>query len=145
MSTCLHVRVGPYPILLDADGVLEVLDLAGDDATMANCRDWRGMALPAVNARLVFGVPEVSLPAAHAGIVYSDGTDAAPILLEVDKVESLLQIDPDQLRPLPAASRQARQWFDGVWLDTASGHSRYHLRRDLALARLVQCCTLSGA
>ncbi len=132
MSHYLQVCAGPYQILLDADGIHEILDLDGDDgAEAAGHRDWRGQALTAVNGRSLLGMKDNALPRERAGVVYSAGADATPLMLEFDRVVRLRHLDDRGLRPLPLVPKRVLRLFDGVLSDKEAGAQLYHLRRPL--------------
>jgi len=132
MSHYLQVCAGPYRILLDTDGIHEILDLDGDDgAESAGRRDWRGQALTAVNGRTLLGMKDDVLPRERAGVVYSSNADATPLMLEFDYVVRLHHLNELGLRPLPLVPKRVMRLFDGVFLDSEAEVQLYHLRRPL--------------
>ena len=136
MRQFLQVSAGPYQFLLDAPGIHEILDLASDHAGTAGYRDWRGCVLPAINARMLLGMQDHTLPPLHAGVVYSAGVEDAPLMLELDRVGRLRYVEEHQLQRLPPLPVQAAQLFDCVLPD--SGMQLYHLRRPLEIQVLLE-------
>ncbi len=132
MSHYLQVCAGPYQILLDADGIHEILDLDGDDgAESAERRDWRGQALTVINGRTLLGMKDDVLPRERAGVVYSSDADTTPLMLEFDYVARLHHLNEMGLRPLPLVPKRVMRLFDGVFLDNEAEAQLYHLRRPL--------------
>lgn len=139
MSNYLHVCAGPYQILLDADGIHEILDLdSGDGAEAAGRRDWRGQVLAAVNGRALLGMKDDALPRERAGVVYSADADGAPLMLEFDRVARLRHVGEAGLLPLPPVPERAFRLFDGVFTDKEAGAQLYHLRRPLDAAAFFE-------
>lgn len=139
MSNYLHVCAGPYQILLDADGIHEILDLDGDDgAEVAGRRDWRGQALAAVNGRTLLGMKDCNLPRERAGVVYSADESGDPLMLEFDRVARLRHVGEAGLLPLPPVPERAFRLFDGVLTDKDAGVQLYHLRRPLDVAVFIE-------
>lgn len=139
MSHYLQVCAGPYQILLDADGIHEILDLDGDDgAEAAGRRDWRGQALTAINGRSLLGMKDDVLPRERVGVVYSSDADATPLMLEFDYVVRLHQLNEMGLRPLPLVPKRVMRLFDGVFLDNEAEAQLYHLRRPLDVAVFME-------
>jgi chemotaxis signal transduction protein len=135
MSNYLQVRAGPYQLLLDADGIHEILELdSGTDAEAAGHRDWRGRILTAVNGRAMLGLKDAALPSGHAGVVYSIGGEDVPVILELDKVERLRHAEDGAFLPLPPVPERTFLLFDGVLPDREAGIQLYHLRRPLDMA-----------
>lgn len=138
MSHYLQVCAGAYQLLLDADGIHEILDLDnGDGAQAAGRRDWRGRALPAVNGRALLGMEDDALSRECAGVVYSAGYDDTPLMLEFDRVARLRHVGETSLHPLPPVPERVTRLFDGVLQDKESGAWLYHLRRPLNPAVLL--------
>ena len=132
MSHYLHVCAGPYQILLDADGIHEILELdGGDGAQAAGHRDWRGQVLASVNGRALLGMKQTALPRERAGVVYSAGVSGVPLMLEFDRVARLRHVGEASLLPLPPVPEKAFRLFDGVLSDKEAGTQLYHLRRPL--------------
>ena len=132
MSHYLQVCAGPYQLLLDADGIHEILYLdGGDGAESAGRRDWRGQALIAVNGRTLLGMKDDVLPRERAGVVYSSDADATPLMLEFDYVARLHHLNEMGLQPLPLVPKRVMRLFDGVFLDNEAEVQIYHLRRPL--------------
>jgi len=139
MSQYLHVRAGPYQMLLDAEGVHEILELSGeDDGGASGHRGWRGRVLTSINGRTLLGLDDHVLPRVHPGVVYSAGEDETPVMLELDGVERLRSADGNNLSALPRVPEQAFLLFDGVLSDKGMGAQLYHLRRPLALADMME-------
>ncbi len=139
MSHYLQVCAGPYQILLDADGIHEILELDGDDgAEAAGRRDWRGQALTAVNGRTLLGMKDDVLPRERAGVVYSADADATPLMLEFDCVVRLRHLNDMGLRPLPLVPKRVLRLFDGVFSDKEAEAQLYHLRRPLDAELLME-------
>jgi|GEM_PF-722945 hypothetical protein len=133
MRQYLHVSAGPYPLLLDAEGIHEILDLSHDHADTAGHRDWRGQVLTTINIRTLLGMKDDTLPLAHAGVVYSVEAGEPPVMLEMDKVERLRLVDDSSLVRLPRVPDAASGLFDCVLPDKNRGLQIYHLRRPLSL------------
>ena len=131
MRSYLQVAVGPYQILLDAQGILEIIDLDGDDDTQAaGHRHWRGQSLPVVNARALLSMQDACLPRMHCGVVYSsDEACTALMMLELDRAVGLRNVGNAELKTLPPVSEQATDLFDGVLVDQQTSALLYHLRR----------------
>jgi len=139
MSQYLHVRAGPYQMLLDVEGVHEILELSGeDDGGASGHRGWRGRVLTSINGRALLGLDDYVLPRVHPGVVYSAGEDETPVMLELDGVERLRSADGNNLSALPRVPEQAFLLFDGVLSDKGMGDQMYHLRRPLALADMME-------
>ena len=137
MKQYLHVRAGPYQMLLDAEGIHEILDLSDKDSEAAGHRDWRGRVLTSVNGRTLLGLKDNVLPLLHAGVVYSSGDEDTLIMFELDKVERLRLAEEGCLLRLPYVPEQASRLFDGVLHDKISGAQIYHLRRPLDLVAMI--------
>lgn len=139
MSHYLQVCAGAYQILLDADGIHEILDLDNGDGTQAaGHRDWRGQALTSINGRTLLGMKDDTLTRERSGVVYSAGCGDAPLMLEFDRVARLRHVGEASLHPLPSVPERVRRLFDGVFPDKESGAWLYHLRRPLDPAVLLE-------
>jgi len=133
----LQVRIGPYRMLLDAEGIHEILEISSDNAGSTEHRDWRGQVLIAVNGRQLLGLKDSALPAVHAGVVYSAVADsAALVMLEADGVDRLRQVELSDLSHLPALPESVTRLFDCVLSD--AGVQYYHLRRPLDLLAVIE-------
>jgi len=142
MSHYLQVCAGAFQILLDADGIHEILELDnGDGAQAAGHRDWRGQALTAINGRTLLGMKEDTLTRERSGVVYSAGYGDTPLMLEFDRVARLRHVGEASLHPLPSVPERVTHLFDGVFPDKESGAWLYHLRRPLDPAVLMEQST----
>lgn len=138
MRQFLQVSIGPYRMLLDAEGIHELLEIPpSDQAGSIEHRDWRGQVLTVVNGRRLLGLQNSALQAAHAGVVYSAVADEdVPVMLEVDAVDRLRQVELNDLSHLPALPESVARLFDCVLSD--AGVQYYHLRRPLDLLAVIE-------
>lgn len=138
MSHFLHVWAGPYQLLLDAEGIHEVLDIESDETASLGCWDWRGSILPIVDMRNLCGVDSsAEVSPGRSGVVYSPLADAPPVVLQLDCVGRLRRAGREDFRPLPTGAKYARRFFDSVLRDMDSGTELYHLRRPLEREMLI--------
>jgi chemotaxis signal transduction protein len=135
MRQYLQVHVGPYQLLLDAQGIHEILELSGQ-GEVSGYRDWRGKLLVPMNSRRLLGLKKDIFPAVYAGVVYSFSDDSEPVMFEFDRVERLRQVEENDLSTLPFIPKFAAQLFDLVYSDATLGVQLYHLRRPLELDSL---------
>lgn len=113
MATYVHIVVGSYDILVDAQSVLEVAPYQ-DSGDSGGCRTWRSEALPVVNGvRLLGGVSEMP---PGASIVFA-GDDGSRFFLDVGTVKGIRRVEDREFRPLPPLPEVVGQIFDGIVLE----------------------------
>lgn len=140
MKGFLRIAIACYDVLLDVDGVQEVLELEDNAATH---RDWRDRLLACIDAYALMGLvsddpgAEVAQRQAdgvtrRVGVVYQAADEAAlPVILAVDRIVRLLYLDETDFLPLPAVPLRVLALFDAIYPDPVSGVQVYRLRRPL--------------
>ncbi|TAN48666.1 MAG: hypothetical protein EPN21_14320 [Methylococcaceae bacterium] len=131
MKGFLRIAVACYDLLLDVDGVQEILELESGAATH---RDWRGRLLACIDAHALLGMDAGDrADTARIGVVYQVMMDdrTPPVILEADRIKRLIYLDDADFLPLPAVPLRVLALFDKVYPDPDSGAQVYRLRRPL--------------
>lgn len=131
MTIYVQAQIGPFPILIDARNVLEVIALSSDDPMAMGCRAWREHNLDTVIGRELLGLAVDPLAVEYQGIVYSHEALETPVLIALDSIQGLKDIPEQALRPFHHGEPEAKALFDTIWLDAKTDQVSYLLRRDL--------------
>lgn len=125
MSQYLHVRCGPYGLLLALRHVVEVGDAAGGGGAW---RAWRGHNLRVTDLCARLGV--AATPRRQQVVAGDDGDRQ---LLEVDHVEGLREFDEASFAALDGFSAPLARLADAVVRDPLTGGCLLRLRHPVAV------------
>lgn len=116
MSDYLHIHCGPHQLLLDAGHVVEVAARGADAARIGERRAWRDRQLPALDLARFLGV---AAGERRQQIVISEHrrTDTGDRVLDVDRVERLVNVENREFADISDISRELAAFVDGVWRD----------------------------
>ena len=130
MTTYLHIANGAFGLLVSIDRVMEVSDLAGQDATSASgLRCWRDRNLPVVNLGAQLGAPGTA--ARQQVVLRNDAHGEAAFALDVEQVMDLVDIDERRLQPVSEISVALARLVDAAW-PTDAGRCLLRLRTPFA-------------
>ena len=131
MSSYLHLKAGPYDLLLDVERVREVItldDRVGRDA--GGHRAWRGETLPVLDLPAVLG----GAAGARPGSVVLDDRRGGHVYLDVDAIGRVLRLEDQAFQPLPPLPDAVEAAIDGVALVDQGGKGLLRLKLDALLA-----------
>lgn len=122
MSTFVHIVAGPFGILVDARSVHGVIETgASAAATGGGFKTWRERALPAIDLRVLLGLPRPAGTGGGIDVVYGAAEDESLVILEADRVVGMRALDEQDLFALPAQPAALHALFDNLFLDPATG------------------------
>lgn len=124
MMRYLHICCGRFHLLIQAEGVLEVLDLVDEQENAGNeahgCRLWRGSSIRVVHLRnLLEEAFEHNPP--QAALIYSAENAESPIMLTCDQVIGLVQAEESAFCSLPYFEGELGRYFDKALSVPATG------------------------
>jgi CheY-like chemotaxis protein/chemotaxis signal transduction protein len=116
MNQYLHLRCGPFQLLLDSRHVVEIA-AAPAVPDLQGRRAWRGQSLPVQDLRTFL---DVEADAAREQIVlrHADGTLSA---IDVDRVQAVVERAPEDFSVIAPCSERLAGLVDGAWLDAGGG------------------------
>lgn len=123
MQQYLQILSGRYLLLVEANGVLEVLDLSEvqrEGGTSHGYRLWRGTSLHVIDLQTLLPDDSTTAKQPQAALVYGAAGIEPPVMVLCDRVVGLTQADEASFRPLPCSEARLNRYIDRILLDTVS-------------------------